>query len=302
MRYSVFIIINLALLLLGYRWVTTHVEFSLLVESLRLLKVEAILVSCIPYSLLLLLYGYRMSQLIKCSWGKAFSISMIGHGFNNLFPFRLGEPLRVVLVRRLYGIRMEQLGLAIVLEKAFDLLILGFLGAFVVYSVWGTQGALLLGGSFFLALLIVGWVTVQGDLSSMLPKARWIQRGVAYVNQAMEQCALKENIVGVLLSSLGVWLLAVLQFYSYFSFSIETFLWRDAVILVLVVAAAFALPITISSVGIFEGGIVWYLTERGVETEQALVLAMVLHVIVVVPQIVGAFGAIVSREWRVAKQ
>ena len=86
--------------------------------------------------------------------------------------------------------------------------------------------------------------------------------------------------------TLLIWATNTLVVYSAFSgflpgFQIEI---QDAVALLLISALAIAIPTAPAGVGVFEAGVVAYLTQvRGVPNELALAAAVVFHIAVTIP-------------------
>lgn len=299
-KYFIFAITNILVLGASYCWIDAHLSIELLKESFTQVKTSVILISSIPYIGLLIIYGLRTAYILNVKFGKGFGANIIGHGLNNIFPYRLGELLRIFLVRRYYSWSFYKFGLSVVLEKAFDLACVSLLGFIALFTVNSMINPLLLTLIFGVAAVIISIIFVCEKVSHKLSEKILILKSpLRKINEAIQEFHIKKRVARISLMSLIIWSLSVAQFFLYFHYSLLglNFSITDSVLLVVVTAVTFALPITVASIGVFEGVVVYYLGSRfHIPYEQALVLSGVLHLLSVVPQIMFSLFVILINE------
>lgn len=298
-KYIVFLVTNLLFLLAGYRWVQSNVSYPILLDNFQHININAAIMSSIPYWLLLILYAVRTKFLLKRSFPHSFVVSIMGHGFNNLCPFRLGEFVRIMLARRFYSISAYDLGLSIILEKSFDLICVCLLGTMVLYGLSDFGSTWLLVIALCVATTIVMLIFGRFDVFKIFPENFFLKNHLKRLNQAIIKCELNKNFFSVSICSLLIWVLAVLQFYLYFSLSIPDVHVSifDSVTLVVITAVAFVMPITIGSIGVFEGVVIFFFQRNfNLTAEHALVLASMLHLLIAIPQIMGTVLCVFYKE------
>jgi len=298
-KFIIFIIFNIILAFLGYRWFQTNVDMPSLIENIKDINTRAILISGIPGVAVLLMYGYRMKFFISRSFPSAFVISIMGHGFNNLFPFRLGEFARVMLARRFYRVSVYDLGVTIILEKSFDLICIGFLALVAFYFISHLEASVWLLVGLGIAVACISAAIMQVDFSKYIAKDSRLSKYFLKLNEAIRYSHLREKLFSVTFSSVLLWSCLVSQFYLYFTISLPSvsFTLLDAIALSVITAVTFVVPLTISSIGVFEGSVIYYLhSQHSIPMEQSLVLASVLHLAMVLPQVAGTFLSVLYKE------
>ncbi len=298
-KYLVFLATNILFCVIGYRWFQSNVSYPVLIDNLQHLNVTAIIISSIPYGLLLLAYTIRTGILIKRPITTAFVVTIMGHGFNNICPFRLGELLRIILARRFYNISAYYLGLTVILEKSFDLIAVCLLAILVIYTLGSFGGTWVLIALLFTAILAINFIMREFDFTKWFKEDFFLVKYLVRLHAAVQGCELKKKIIPVSVLSLLIWLLSTAQFYLYFTLQLPhaNISVYDALAMVVITAVAFVMPVTIGSIGVFEGVIIIFLQKHyNLTAEHALVLAGTLHLVISVPQILGTVLCVLFKE------
>ncbi len=240
----------------------------------------------------------------KASYPRTVLILNEGYLLNNLFPFRLGELGRTVLMGEASGSGPFFVLPTIVLERSFDLLMAAGLLLVTLPLVFGADWAqpvaiatliVILGG---FVLLFVGaktrnswrpWVGRQLE--------RWpvFSRTVLpWLDSLLDGFAVVAN-PGQFLLAFGCmfvsWILALGQYtLLLYNFAPQALIWWSAFILG-VAAFGVALPSAPASLGVFEASVVGALALLGVSAAPALAYALVLHLThFIITGIIGLFG------------
>lgn len=226
----------------------------------------------------------------KVSYKDAFFTMNAGYLLNNVFPFRLGEVGRALLLANPKGPSALEAFSSVIVERVFDV----FLSAVFVFLmlpriIVGDYNQNLVLIIFILALIgmvvlyltaryrliIMGWLTRWGERAHFIED--WVRPKAA---QLLEGFSVLDNPLLFLLafgSLLISWLLAFLQNYVVFQalFPDPPFWWM--VFVLSVGALGIALPSAPAGLGVFEGAMVAAFAVLGVGREVAFAHAIIIH-------------------------
>ena len=282
--------LNLVIFFLLLRWTAHNIDFARLVGYLAEIPVWAIVGSLAIYMATLGLYGLRMALFLGRGFFVAFAVVSIGYALNALIPLRLGEAMKIILAHRLFQLPMTLLFSASVAEKLVDVFKLLLMG--VVVGVFNagefTQVGVLLPILIVAALaasVIVLFRVFIVHIIRLIPKRGRLRR----ISIELHKHAGTYPMTQILLITVGIWILNIALVY----FTINTFLpgitfgILGAVTLFLILALAVAVPSAPGSFGLFEAGVVAYLTQKmGVGNEAALAAAVIFHLVISLPQLI----------------
>lgn len=282
--------VNLAIFFFAANWVNVNIQYSELSAALKRVSFLSVLSVAILNTIVLLIFSYRLAVLTQMRYGVAFGVSCLGSGLNCLLPLRLGDAARFYYAKRIYGVSLTQLMAATVIEKIFDLCALGLM----------VSAIFLTGQSRFISLrLIISLAVIicVGALALFLI-VRYAHTMVSWLRVSeliqVKILALQDHLQSmysthVSLSTAAMWITNLVAVY----FGLEWFLpsvgadLTDATIILLVIALAIALPGAPSGLGVFEAGVVSYLTLiLGVVREEALAAALLLHLAISFPPVI----------------
>lgn len=283
------IVLNLVVYYLLIKWFTGNIKLDRLADHLGQIPAWALLCSLCINLMALVLYGVRMALLLRSKFHTAFSIINIGYALNTLVPLRLGEAMKMYLGHKLYGIPLTGIFAASVAEKLADLFKLLLLAAVVVAfaasalvqsNVLLPVGILVLLGVLFFILFRI----YIARIVKLLPKRGRLRR----ISIELHKHAKSYQVGRILIISVGIWVLNVaLVFFTFNTYlPILHISILDAVTLLLIISFAIAIPSAPAGVGLFEAGIVVYLTQKsGISNEAALAAATAFHLIITLPQL-----------------
>ncbi|NDP48806.1 MAG: flippase-like domain-containing protein [Sulfuriferula multivorans] len=279
---------NVVLLYMLYRWVANNIDLDRLQQSLWRIPASALLLSVAVNLSALGLYGLRMQMLLRRGFIESFAVINIGYVLNTLIPLRLGEIMKIWLSHRLFRLPVTEVVAASVAEKLFDLFKLLLLGGILVALAAGrfVPGGLLPSLVLFLSVAAAGIFLLRYKVVAiirLIPKKSRLRR----IAISLHRHADEYPLVRVFVISLAIWTMNVLLMYVTFNsfiLGIRVEL-TDAIALLLIISLAIAVPSAPASIGLFEAGLVAYLTQvLHADTEAALAAAVMLHLVITIPQ------------------
>lgn len=294
--------INLALCVFFVRWLNQNIRLDLLIGYFRTIPPWAVVVSILINFAALVGYGMRMALLLRKDFLTSFSIINIGYALNTLTPLRLGEAVKIYLASRLYSISATQLLAGTLVEKLIDLFKLLLLGLLVVAYATETLVDLptLIAPAIVIAVALTGvigfrWLIARID--RFLPEGNNIRRVLVDIHRHSGEYPWAR----IFAVSVAIWTLNVLLVYFVFNAYLGPldFHLLDAIALLLVLAFAIAIPSAPAGLGLFEAGVVAYLTRFfHVTNEGALAAAVVFHLAISIPQLCFLGGVMLRHQWK----
>lgn len=279
---------NLVLFYLLYRWMANNIDLGRLKQSLWEIPAWAVLLSVALHISILCLYGLRMRLLLRRGFIESFAVVNIGYALNTVIPLRLGDVMKIWLGHRLYGLSITGVVAASAVEKLFDLFMLLLLGGVLLALATSKflPSGLLPSLALFLAVAVSGLLFLRSKVVAiirLIPKKGRLRR----IAVSLYRHADDYPLAWVLLISFAIWAMNVLLIYA----SFNTFIAgthidaADTITLLLIISLTVATPSAPAGVGLFEAGLVAYLTQvLHADAEVALAAAIMLHMVITLPQ------------------
>jgi uncharacterized protein (TIRG00374 family) len=283
-----------------------NIQLSQVVENISSLQWQNILLGVLLYLLSYIVRVFCWFTLLggKVSFVSAFFTMGAGYLLNNVFPFRLGEIGRAILLDDPKGPSTLEVLSSVVVERIFDV----FLGAvFILLTL-----PKIIGGAFNQTLVIIAFVLTAAGILAMIMAARYHERINTWVSRLGEKkhfikvwlapkvrqildglsVLRKPSIFILAFGSLALsWVIAFGENFVIFqSLHPEPKFWWMVFVLS---AAAFgaALPSAPSGFGVFEGVMVSAFALINISPGIAFTHAIVIHAIAFVfSNIIGLIG------------
>ena len=215
---------------------------------------------------------------IHCSFLFSTGCIFVSQTANLIVPARLGDMVRVFMLKHEYGASISQGISSIVVERVFDIVTVALLGAvslLFVFNVpdeffWLIILTLVLGAGFFIFLSIS---------DRFVSKNRYIGILLAMLDQIRQVSLSVKSIFALSTSSIVIWLLDVfvcLLVAMMFGVSIPFAVVTLAIVVGNLVKA---IPLTPGGVGTYELAVAAILTASGVEPAVATLIAVIDHLI-----------------------
>jgi glycosyltransferase 2 family protein len=239
--------------------------------------------------------------------GRAIAPLLVGYLGNAVFPARLGEPIRAVLIARREGLEPMAAFGATMLERLVDIVtlaLIGFAAALTLAADWwivAVGGVAGLGGLVALGLLVTLGATRLADLGAralshvgLTDRTRRLQGWARSFAAGVDRGRDLPRLARVLLLSTIAWVLDASIFWLVgLALGIDLGI-AGAVLVGAVAVLATAIPAAPGYVGTFELAATVTAVALGVPQPEALALAVVVHVITVVPLAIAGAVAVVS--------
>lgn len=241
--------------------------------------VLAVVVCLLAWLLRGLRYKVILSGIgIRCSFLFSTGCIFISQTANLIVPARLGDLVRVFILKQQYGAGVSEGISSIVVERVFDIVMVALLGAvslLFVFNVpdeffWLIILTLVLGAGFFIFIAIS---------NRFVSKNRYIGILLAMLDQIRQVSLSVKSIFALSTSSIVIWLLDVfvcLLVAMMFGVSIPFAVVTLAIVVGNLVKA---IPLTPGGVGTYELAVAAILTASGVEPAVATLIAVIDHLI-----------------------
>ncbi len=249
-------------------------------------------------------WGFLLRSIKPVPLGYLTQVVLVGYMGNNVYPFRTGEILRIVLLQRFQRIPVAKSTMTVIVERVFDgLVMLTFILCalpLVPISSPEIQAMIRIATPLFLIALVAFFVLAarptlfHGVLRSVgrwLPEsisARLFRLGDELIN-GLQGLRSPLDLAGAVFASFASWSVqAVVYWMVAFAFNLQVSL--PAMFLTVgVVNLAGLVPASPGQIGVFEFFTGLVLVAVGVNQTQAQAYALVLHVIVWLPVTLAGF-------------
>lgn len=293
--------LNACLLIFIAYWLSDKVSYRDVLDQLRQTPAQAILVAMAMNAAVLTLYGLRLAAILQAKPLPCFLIANVGFTLNSLIPFRVGEAAKIYVGGAYFGFPLGSLGAAIVIEKLYDLLAVAAL-VLIVASTHSPFVDIPPSTPLALALILTPSILL---LARVRPKtglrpSEWkilkSARMESFVRQA-ETLLAHQSIPRAALCTALIWTMNVCLVLVLFRtiFPEIGFGVLSAMTLLAIGALAIAVPASPAGLGVFEAGIVAYLTTaHGVSAEKAISAALAYHFSITAPHTAIAFAFLIA--------
>lgn len=282
------------------------VDIGEAVKALKLIKVSWLLPVVLFYLGGIFLRTLTWATLLqgKIPLSRVFITVNEGYLLNNLFPLRLGEVGRAVLLNQTTGLSTFFILSTILIERAFDLAIASSLLLATLPYVIGFEtareisiGVLTAVGILFTGLFIMAGnqQILKAKLETLWPKKHLYQKRILpRLGLFLAGLGILRNPLRFLLSLvliLASWLFGLLEVHLLaVGMGIEPAWWWTGFVLG-VVSLGIAIPSAPASLGVYEASMVGSFLLLDVPGDQALALAIIAHFIhIAVTGMIGGFA------------
>ena len=277
---------------LAFWLILRDIDLSQFVESIVKVGFKPLILASLLYfaSFLFRVGSWYILLRRKVSYKDAFYTMNAGYLLNNVFPFRLGEVGRALLLADPKGPSALEAFSSVIVERVFDV----FLSAVFVFMmlpriiagdynqnlaliifILAVIGMVILYLTARFRLVILGWLTRLGERAAFVKN--WVRPKAA---QLLEGFSVLENPKSFILafgSLLISWIFAFAQNHIIFQalYPNPPFWWM--VFVLSVGAFGIALPSAPAGLGVFEGAMVAAFALLGVGGEVAFAHAVIIH-------------------------
>jgi uncharacterized protein (TIRG00374 family) len=248
-------------------------------------------------------WHYLLRPIKAVPTGKMFPIVTIGYMGNNIFPYRIGEVLRAVVLKRREGVAVSASMATVIVERIFDgVVMLGFIFLNLSEISRLTGGSDFMGGLSIQYIALGGTILFLGALGVLILAAIFpgrTSRLVGWINRhlvphrfqdkvfevstrflsGLEALRSPQDVLMVLVTSTLIWLLETGKYWFVLhAFGLQGQVSFFALMLMNgIVNLATTLPSAPGYIGTFDGPGIAVLVAYGVEPTVATSYTLVLH-------------------------
>lgn len=234
----------------------------------------------------------------------------IGYMGNNVYPFRSGEILRVVLLQRNYQVPMARAATTVIVERVFDgIVMLTFIVVSLLFvdiqAVEIKRVAMVAAPIFVTAVVVFFVLAARPDLlrrilhlvGNILPGRlhQLMTRLADEIIEGLQALRSPADLAGAVVSSYASWMVEA-SVYWIVSFAFGLNVGYPVMLLTVgVVNLAGLIPASPGQIGVFEFFVSLVLTAMGVAQTEAHAYALVVHVVIWLPVTLAGFAFLVRQ-------
>lgn len=292
------IAISLIFLWLAFRNLHPEQVWESIRQADALVLIAAALWFFVSLVIIALRWKFLLNTAQRISLGDLSKLVSIGYAGNNIYPFRSGEVLRILLLQRNHGVPVVKGTTTVIVERVLDgLVMLTFVLIPLRISDTSSEEVRLvasIAAPVFLAALVIFFV--------LAARPDWLRRLYALISRVLPKkvdalaSRLMEDFItgldglrspadlaGTILSSYASWLLHVGVYWLVaLAFGMNTD-WLTLLLVVGVVNLAGLIPASPGQFGVFETLAAAVLVASGVSELQAVAYALTVHMVIWLP-------------------
>jgi uncharacterized protein (TIRG00374 family) len=292
------VVISLIFLWLAFRNLHPEQVWENIRQADALLLLAAALWFFVSLVLIALRWKFLLNAAQRISVRKLSELVSIGYAGNNIYPFRSGEVLRILLLQRNHGVPVVRGTTTVVVERVLDgLVMLTFVLIPLQISDISSpevQTVASIAAPVFLVALVVFFVLaarpnllrqLYSIVSRVLPKKldALASRLMEEFIMGLEGLRSPVDLAGTIISSYASWLLhAGVYWLVALAFNLNMS-WPTLLLVVGVVNLAGLIPASPGQFGVFESLTAAVLVASGVAEAQAVAYALSAHMVIWLP-------------------
>ncbi|MBI1281439.1 MAG: flippase-like domain-containing protein [Anaerolineaceae bacterium] len=255
-------------------------------------------------------WQFLLRSIKRISLGGLVPLVAIGYMGNNVYPFRSGEILRVVLLQRKYRAPMARVATTVLVERVFDgLVMLTFIMVallFVNIQAVEIKGVASIAAPLFLTAVAVFFVLAARPnvmrrilhvMGRIIPGRihNLMTRLADEIIEGLQALRSPADLAGAVVSSFASWMVEA-SVYWMVSFAFGLHVGYPVMLLTVgVVNLAGLIPASPGQIGVFEFFVSLVLIAVGVADTEAHAYALVVHVVIWLPVTLAGFAFLVRQ-------
>ena len=286
----IFSILNVFFIFCIIAWIKSNINLPDLITSFNQISIKSVFVAMAMNVFVLYLYSLRLSLILGKRLFPCFIITNLGFTVNSLAPFRIGEGVKILHGNQKYEYSLGALGAAVVIEKIYDLTAIITLSILAIFftnnnfiDLKTALTMLLILSLFVCALLFIRFNLMNDSIS--IDDATIVARLKNLLHRE-KITALSHNMLFASLTTSLIWITNIFLIFILFKGQLAStdFSILEAGKILLIAALAIAIPAGPAGLGVFETGIVAYLTNfYAINNEHALSIALTYHFSIATP-------------------
>lgn len=225
----------------------------------------------------------------KFSLLESFEAIGISAFLNFILPAKLGELSKIIYLKKVYGFNANNTFSVLILERVFDVLFLGFF-SMMIATIFLNNALILESSLVFIGLTALFFILVKSKKFKKLLKkitSKVVRANLLKIVSNLEKALNRRTFTTTLLLTLLVWVTYFLTVFIFLKFATSFNLTFIEIFTVFVISSiAMSIPLLPGGVGTYQAGIVFALGLYGVGKEEALMIGLVLHLMILIPSVI----------------
>jgi len=215
-----------------------------------------------------LILGVRFMKIIDLPFKNAYETIVISNALNMFLPARMGEIIKAVYLNKFYNYQYNKGLSAVFVERFFDVVMLLF-----VVLIWGYfyfTNETIKNSIIILTLSVLFIVLFFNSKFVLRFIPKFLLKFYLNINKSFKQSHI------LIFWSFSLWVCYLFSYWSFFDFL--TF--SQILELFIFSTIALSIPLAPAGIGTFEGIIVFYLGNYGINKEDAFLFASLYHFLI----------------------
>jgi glycosyltransferase AglD len=236
------------------------------------------------YHFILKSLGYMVGVIVSTA------CIFVSQTVNVIVPARLGDFVRVLILKHEYNITYSEGVASLVVERVFDIFTVALLGAISILFVLNAPSwfytiiilPLVAGIIFFIFLMFIGKLSTRNKYVAII---------LTMLHEIRKASLSIKSIVLLGISSIVIWLLDILVCFAVVVMFGQQIPFAVIVLAIVIGNLVKAVPLTPGGIGTYEVALVATFTLAGVSPDMAMIIAIIDHLI---KNLVTCAGGVVS--------
>ncbi|BCD62626.1 glycosyltransferase 2 family protein [Nitratiruptor sp. YY08-26] len=296
-------VIKITIIFLLLLWLFYDIDWYLFFTSLQHLNIIGIILTFLTvfFSDIIISYRWYYLGLFRYSFLTSLEANMLAFFLNIFAPAKLGDLSKIYYLHKKESAKIKDVTAMFLIERFFDVIILGFLILFSTLFIYPEPKAYILVIFIALITLIFFYLLLQPKrfyrLLQIIPW-RKLRLSLYQIYKSLQSFMNIKKIVILTLLSLAVWGGYYLNNFVFFTLATDFHLTFSQIFIASTLAfAVSAIPITPGGIGTFQAAFVLVLGWYGIPKESALSASIVLQFLYILPATLYSIYLFMTKEF-----
>ncbi|SMC10035.1 lysylphosphatidylglycerol synthase transmembrane domain-containing protein [Nitratiruptor tergarcus] len=296
-------VIKITIIFLLLLWLFYDIDWYLFFTSLQHLNIIGIILTFLTvfFSDIIISYRWYYLGLFRYSFLTSLEANMLAFFLNIFAPAKLGDLSKIYYLHKKESAKIKDVTAMFLIERFFDVIILGFLILFSTLFIYPEPKAYILVIFIAFITLIFFYLLLQPKrfyrLLQIIPW-RKLRLSLYQIYKSLQSFMNIKKIVILTLLSLAVWGGYYLNNFVFFTLATDFHLTFSQIFIASTLAfAVSAIPITPGGIGTFQAAFVLVLGWYGIPKESALSASIVLQFLYILPATLYSIYLFMTKEF-----
>lgn len=280
-----------------------NINFKELVLSLKTISIPLLLFVIFTIFLQVAVLAYRWQYISKFynKWLDSFNACMITALFNTILPARLGEMSRVFYLKIQTGLAIKKSFIYLVIERFFDFLIL--LGMLLIVTFIESNASIWQNGAIISFLSLVVFLFIIKSKSKIFYKIFYnlkykkLKKSLFKLHYLLSSRLNFNSMLYIIFLTIIIYLVNLGSLWLFLNYEMNFNLtFTQLFIVFTIISIGFVIPLNPGGVGTYHAAMVLALSFYNIPKEEALIAAIIMHLIQVLPSSIWGLSTILIQK------